>query len=120
MANLVLNYALPDTVMCIIDTHGIYQHKVQQCGCSEAFPLHAQLFRMRMFPSSVERPQTAFTLSLLDYFRVDALECKTSANNFFNKLRRLTDNWLPESLPVCDTQDIFHFVTPSQLPFRTG
>ena len=114
------NYALPDTVMCIIDTHGIYQHKVRQCGCSEAFPLHAQLFRMWMFPSSVERPQTAFTFSLLDYFRVDALECKTSANNFFNKLRRLTDNWFPESLPVSDTQDIFHFVTPSQLPFRTG
>jgi hypothetical protein len=55
---------------------------------------------MRLYPSSVDQPQTAFTFTLLEYFQIDGLECKTSASNFFNKLRRLTDNWFPERVPV--------------------
>jgi hypothetical protein len=94
------NYSLPNIRICIADTQGVYHHKVRQCGCPAALPLHAQLFRMRLFPSSVEQPQTTFTFSLLEYFQIDALECKTSASNFFNKLRRLTDNWFPETVPV--------------------
>ena len=31
---------------------------------------------------------------------MDAVECKTSASNFSNKLRRLTDFSSPQSVPV--------------------
>jgi hypothetical protein len=36
----------------------------------------------------------------LDYFEIDVLECKTSAMNFFNKLRRQTNNAFPHRVPV--------------------
>jgi hypothetical protein len=62
--------------------------------------MYAQLLRLGLYPSSTERPETAFTFSLLDYFDIDALECKTSANNFYNKLRRLTDSLFPHQVPV--------------------
>jgi hypothetical protein len=62
--------------------------------------MYAQLLRLGLYPSSVERPETAFTFSLLDYFHIDAVECKTSAHNFYNKLRRLTDSVFPYKVPV--------------------
>jgi len=62
--------------------------------------MYAQLLRLGLYPSSTERPETAFTFSLLDYFHIDAVECKTSANNFYNKLRRLTDSVFPHKVPV--------------------
>jgi hypothetical protein len=36
----------------------------------------------------------------LDSFEIDALECKTSAMSFFNKLRRQTNNAFPHRVPV--------------------
>ncbi|KAG1843030.1 hypothetical protein F4604DRAFT_1517518, partial [Suillus subluteus] len=53
-----------------------------------------------MFPASTSRPRTAFTFDVLDHFLIDALECKTSAMSFFQKLRRLTNNAFPDSVPV--------------------
>ena len=49
----------------------------------------------------VTKPQTAFTFNVLDEFLIDSLECKTSAFSFYSKLRRLTDNAFPDTLPVC-------------------
>ncbi|KAF8141809.1 hypothetical protein EV363DRAFT_1151130 [Boletus edulis] len=45
------------------------------------------------------RPQTVFTFAVLDEFLIDALECKTSASSFYFKLRRLTNNAFPDSVP---------------------
>jgi hypothetical protein len=66
--------------------------------------------RLGLYPASIERPETAFTFSLLDYFQVDAVECKTSANNFYNKLRRLTNSLFPDTVPVShsSTSNVFH------------
>jgi CxC2 like cysteine cluster associated with KDZ transposases len=70
------------------------------CCCQGSEPSYAQLLRLRLYPASIERPETAFTFSLLDYFHIDALECKTSASNFYNKLRRLTNSIFPHNVPV--------------------
>ncbi|KAG1763081.1 hypothetical protein EDD22DRAFT_846611 [Suillus occidentalis] len=51
------------------------------------------------FPTSTSRPWTAFTFDVLDHFLIDALECKTSAMSFFQKLHRLTNNAFPGSVP---------------------
>ena len=52
--------------------------------------------------STFNRPETAFTLDVLDYYGIDAMECKTSAQSFFQKLliRRVTNNAFPEDVPV--------------------
>ncbi|KAI6096195.1 hypothetical protein F5141DRAFT_1067825 [Pisolithus sp. B1] len=42
----------------------------------------------RLFPASISKPKTAFTFDVLDHFLIDALECKTSAMSFYQKLKR--------------------------------
>jgi hypothetical protein len=86
--------------LVIIGISGIYQLIVSWCCCPGAPDHGTQLFQHRLFPASTSRPSTAFTFAVLEYFHVDAVECKTSASNFSNKLRRLTDFSSPQSVPV--------------------
>jgi hypothetical protein len=87
--------------MTLIHVNGIFEHCVRFCRCQGAIPEHEQLFSYRLFSSTFDRPETAFTLDVLDYFGIDAMECKTSAQSFFQKLRRVTSNAFPDDLPVC-------------------
>ncbi|KAM6493319.1 hypothetical protein JOM56_011453, partial [Amanita muscaria] len=85
----------------ILDSAGIFVHHVRWCRCNGVAveDKHLQLVRARLFPSSITKPQTAFTFDVLDQFLIDALECKTSAMSFYQKLRWLTDNAFPNLLP---------------------
>ena len=56
-----------------------------------------------LFPSTFDQPETVFTLDILDYYGVDAMECKTSAQSFLQKLRRVTNNAFPDEVPVCSS-----------------
>jgi hypothetical protein len=87
--------------LVIVDTSGVHQLRISWCRCENAAEPHIQLLRSRFFPASIKRPSTAFTFSLLDYFHIDSVECKTSASSFFSKLRRLTNGSSPHSVPVC-------------------
>ncbi|KAJ7096179.1 hypothetical protein C8R44DRAFT_835289 [Mycena epipterygia] len=58
-----------------------------------------QLLEANFYPSTSERPSTAFTFNVLDEFSIDTLECKTAALSFLSKLRRLTDRVFPLSTP---------------------
>jgi hypothetical protein len=89
-----------DRRMTLIHVNGVFEHCVRFCRCQGAASEHGQLFRHRLFPSTFERPETAFTFDLLDYYGIDALECKTSAQSFFQKLRRVTNNAFPDEVPV--------------------
>ena len=89
--------------LVIIDVLGVYQLIVSWCCCPGAPDHGTQLFQHHLFPASTSRPSTAFTFSVLDYFHIDAVECKTSASNFSSKLRRLTDFSSPQSVPVSKT-----------------
>jgi hypothetical protein len=89
-----------ETILCVVDVIGVFHHKFRWCSCQDAEPYYAQLLQLGLYPSSLERPETAFTFSLLDYFHIDAVECKTSASNFYNKLRRLADSVFPQLVPV--------------------
>ena len=93
--------------LVIVDISRVHQLIVSWCHCQDS-PDHAtQLFENDLFPASTTRPSTAFTFAVLEYFHVDAVECKTSASNFFNKLRRLTDFSNPQSVPVSNTHISF-------------
>jgi hypothetical protein len=89
-----------DRRMTIIHVNGIFQHCVRFCKCQGANSEHIQLFDHRLFSSTFDRPETAFTLDVLEYYGIDAMECKTSAQSFFQKLRRVTNNAFPEEVPV--------------------
>jgi len=86
--------------LVIVDISRVHQLIVSWCCCQGAPDHGTQLFQYHLFPASTIRPSTAFTFAVLEYFHVDAVECKTSASNFSNKLRRLTDFSSPQSVPV--------------------
>jgi hypothetical protein len=101
-----------ETVICIVDVLGVFHHRFRWCCCESAEPTYAQLLRLGLYPASTDRPETAFTFSLLDYFNIDVVECKTSANNFYNKLRRLTNSLFPDAVPVRDFCFPLLFIVP--------
>jgi hypothetical protein len=84
----------------VVDLLGVHQRRVAWCYCPEAPDKHIQLLRARLFPASIKRPSTVFTFNVLDYFHIDAVECKTAALTFFSKMRRLTNYNLPGAVPV--------------------
>ena len=86
--------------LVLVDVSGVHQLIVSWCCCPNAPDKATQLFQHRLFPASTSKPSTAFTFGVLEYFHIDAVECKTSASNFFSKLRRLTDFSSPQSVPV--------------------
>lgn len=86
----------------VVHSTGIFVHRLRWCRCNDASleDRHLQLLRSRIFPSTVIRPQTGFTFDVLDHFLIDALECKTSARSFYQKICRFSNNAFPDSLPV--------------------
>jgi CxC2 like cysteine cluster associated with KDZ transposases len=89
-----------DRQMTLVHVNGVFEHCIRFCKCLDASSEHEQLFSHRLFPSTFDRPKTAFTLEVLDHFGIDAMECKTSAQSFFQKLRRVTNNAFPDEVPV--------------------
>ena len=89
--------------LVIVDVSRVHQLNVSWCCCQNAPDHSSQLFEHSLFPASTSQPSTAFTFAVLEYFHVDAVECKTSASNFFNKLCRLTDFSSPQSVPMSKT-----------------
>ena len=89
-----------DRRMTLIHVNGVFEHCVRFCRCQGAISEHEQLFSHRLFSSTFDRPETAFTLHVLDGYEIEALECKTSAQSFFEKLKRLTNNSFPDEVPV--------------------
>ena len=88
------------SVIIAVDTAGIFHHRVSWCTCHAKPDYPLMLFRHHLFPASFTRPETVFTFNVLDNFYMDSMECKTSANNFYNKLSRLTLNTFPHNVPV--------------------
>jgi hypothetical protein len=84
----------------VVASTGILERSVKWCTCPNAPEKHIQLLRSRLFPATFINPKTAFTFEVLDHFRLDALECNTSALNFMSKLTRRTNEIRPGTVPV--------------------
>jgi hypothetical protein len=84
----------------IIDRSGVHRLLVVPCCCEGASHAELQYLEMGLFPCSSDRIKTAFTFRLLDDFRMDNVECKTSAYSYYQKLVQLTSNEFPQSVPV--------------------
>ena len=100
------------TTLTVVHSTGVFTHNMLWCLCPGSDnQQHSQLLKAGLFPASISRPRTAFTFDVLDHFLIDALECKTSAMSFFQKLRRLTSNAFPDSVPVrCCFVTLFIFI----------
>ncbi|KAG0695622.1 hypothetical protein DFH29DRAFT_984908 [Suillus ampliporus] len=86
--------------LVIVHSTGVYSHSVSWCQCPGAEKArHLHLMKAKLFPASINRPQSAFTFNVLDNFLIDTLECKTSAMSFYQKLCRFTNNAFPDKIP---------------------
>ena len=103
-----------EDVLIIVHTTGVFQHRIHWCTCIGCPGRHMQLFQMCLFYCSSRRPRTVFSFDVLDYFTIDAMECKTAAQSFYTKIHRLTNNAFPHMVPV----RIFLSIFPNEPNFR--
>ncbi|KAG0691507.1 hypothetical protein DFH29DRAFT_986263 [Suillus ampliporus] len=76
--------------LVIVHSTGVYSHSVSWCQCPGAEKArHLHLMKAKLFPASINRPQSAFTFDVLDNFLIDALDSVGSLNNAF-----------PDKIPV--------------------
>lgn len=86
-------------MMIIIDRSGIHHIGITSCRCEDAKSIDMQLLEAGIYPATQKDPRTGFTFAVLDEYLIENRECKVSASNFYNKLRRMTSNAFPQSLP---------------------
>jgi hypothetical protein len=87
-------------IITVIDRSGVHEIGVIWCGCFEAPDRDMQLMMAGLFPATFRNPKTAFTFQALGDFHLDNLECKTTPSQFFSRLRRLTNDEFPNTVPV--------------------
>ena len=63
-----------DRRMTLVHVNGVFKICVRFCRCQGASSEHEQLFHYHSFSSTFDRPKTAFTLDVLDYYGIDAME----------------------------------------------
>ncbi|KAJ7024743.1 hypothetical protein C8F04DRAFT_968613 [Mycena alexandri] len=81
----------------VLHTNGIHVVQVDFCGAGckgalQAGPPEVQLLRARWFPATHEIPRTCATIDLLDQFREETLQAKTTMYDAYRVLERLTNN----------------------------
>ena len=89
-----------DPIITIIDRSGVHEIGVRWCCCPDALERDMQLMAAGLFPATFRNPKTAFTFRVLEEFHLDNLECKTTPSQFISRLRRLTNDEFPNTVPV--------------------
>ncbi|KAI0644659.1 hypothetical protein C8Q79DRAFT_1001927 [Trametes meyenii] len=85
--------------------HGLTKIKFVFCECAikpgareQLYEDAYQLLEQGLFPASWKEPRSAFTLSLMKSFNLLSLQTHCSAQDFYQFLRRMTDNVAPDSV----------------------
>jgi CxC2 like cysteine cluster associated with KDZ transposases len=76
----------------IIDTNGIHDVGLDFCGCGTGGNPVQQLLRYRLFPATVQQPNTAATFRALHHFQLLSFETKCSVQEYHQTLMRESDN----------------------------
>ena len=83
----------------VVHSNGIHHMAMVYCSCRGKENTHADIMAAGLFPTSFGRYRTVFTHAVLDDFRLSNLECKASAYQYFQKLRRQTSPMAPDTVP---------------------
>ena len=84
----------------IIHTNGVHDYQLEFCQCVDALAEPFQLTCSRLFPATIERPETLFTFDILDHFHTLNLTSKILAYDYWDALVKQTDHVFPKSIPV--------------------
>ncbi|KAJ3710096.1 hypothetical protein C8R42DRAFT_648974 [Lentinula raphanica] len=75
----------------VVHSNGVHGTRISFCNCGSGSRVE-QLMRARLFPSSLEEPQIAFTFTVMREYDIHSLQGKIPAYDYVLSLRRLTDN----------------------------
>jgi hypothetical protein len=91
----------------IVDRNGFHNFIIEFCHCDkdvlQTEPI--QLIRARLFPATLDQPESAFTFRLLDDFHAHTLSSKKSSYAYHDALQKRTDAAFPQDVPV----SLFYF-----------
>lgn len=91
----------------IVDKSGVHHLGVHWCRCADKHTTDdLQLLEVGLMAATYKDVQTAFTFDVIDDYLATNVECHASAHHYFNKLRRLTSNVFPHTVPVRATIQI--------------
>ena len=82
----------------VVDITGIHHLPTVKCICGNQPPDENQFMQLALFPTSFALIRTVFTFRTLSDYRLSNLECKTSAYQYYAKLRRLTCPAFPKAV----------------------
>ncbi|EAU84183.2 hypothetical protein CC1G_13091 [Coprinopsis cinerea okayama7 len=86
-------------VLVVVHSNGVHHLPFRFCDCIDSPFDEYQLLRAGFYPSTSTDVRTVFTFALLDEFLLDGVECFTSAHHFYSKLKRLTNEPFPDTVP---------------------
>lgn len=89
-----------NALFTIVDRTGIYDMEIVFCICSNSGNNDKQFLQSGLFPATFKQTETLFTVSVLDDFLIDNLECKTTAQQYYSKLQLMTNKAFPNTVPV--------------------
>ena len=87
--------------LTVVDVSGVHRMWVKWCNCPNSREHQERhLLQMGLFPVSYKNIKSTFTFKVLDDARMSNLECKSSAYQYYQKLRRATSPWFPNAVEV--------------------
>ncbi|EAU83220.2 hypothetical protein CC1G_11681 [Coprinopsis cinerea okayama7 len=86
-------------VLVVVHSNGVHYLPFHFCHCMDAVESDIQLLRQGFYPSTSQDVRTVFTFTLLDDYLLQTLECATSSHHYYSKLRRLTNEPFPGTVP---------------------
>lgn len=90
--------ALSNQYVRVVHTNGVHHIALVTCTCRGHEKITTDLIYARWMPTSFVRVRTIFTMVVLDHFRYCNLEMRSSAYQFYQLLRRLTNTLNPSKV----------------------
>ena len=86
----------------VVHTNGIHQVCIEYCRCElpSKYSDTLQLAQSRLFPATMERPETAFTFDILNDFHLHSLTSKKAVMDYVDALWKHTNSAFPHKVPV--------------------
>ncbi|KAF8230885.1 hypothetical protein L208DRAFT_1279638 [Tricholoma matsutake] len=87
--------------LTVIDVSGVHCMWVKWCNYPNSHQEQENhLLQLGLFPVSYENIKTTFTFQVLDDVQLSNLECKSSAYQYYQKLRCMTSSLFPNAMEV--------------------
>lgn len=82
----------------VVHVNGVHHLPVLTCDCRGSDQVSLDLSYHRFLPTTMSKLSTMFTMAVLDDFRLANLECKASAYQYWQRLRRMTKPLEPDQV----------------------